>query len=157
MEPLNVSSFSIKPISAFRSDARNLIQQLNSHNLSHCAPKDCHLMTPEEIEDKDCTLLGAFAGSVLVGIGAICFHEDYAEVKRMFVLPKARGTGVAEGILSELSHLARSRDVSKIKLETSQKFKAAVRFYEKNGFTACSQFGSYIDGPMNYYMEKTVN
>ena len=57
-------------------------------------------------------------------------------LRKMFVKPAARGpAGVAQALLDTALAHGRDRGVSAVWLGTTDRFKAAHRFYEKNGFT----------------------
>ncbi|WP_041855649.1 GNAT family N-acetyltransferase [Candidatus Korobacter versatilis] len=76
-------------------------------------------------------------------IGTIALKDignRQAVLRKMFVAPEARGKehGVALALLTTLLDWARPRGVKEIFLGTTDKFKAAHRFYEKNGFEAVS-------------------
>jgi N-acetylglutamate synthase-like GNAT family acetyltransferase len=60
-----------------------------------------------------------------------------AALRKMFVAPGWRGDerGVARALLGTALSWARSNGVSAIYLGTTAQFRAAHRFYEKNGFT----------------------
>lgn len=61
--------------------------------------------------------------------------DDAAALRKMFVKPVARGpVGAAQALLDTALDHARAHGVSAIWLGTTEKFKAAHRFYEKNGF-----------------------
>lgn len=73
---------------------------------------------------------------------------DVAEIKRMFVVPDARGQSyqgqyVGEYLLQALSQEAQDRGWLVLKLETGKTMTRARRFYERHGFHECSVFGSY--------------
>ncbi|QGP80955.1 GNAT family N-acetyltransferase [Sphingobium sp. CAP-1] len=59
-----------------------------------------------------------------------------AALRKMFVAPSHRGgvTGVAQALLDALLVAARDRGLTHIWLGTTDRFRAAHRFYEKNGF-----------------------
>jgi N-acetylglutamate synthase-like GNAT family acetyltransferase len=59
-----------------------------------------------------------------------------AALRKMFVAPAWRGdaSGVARALLETLLSWAHATGVSEIYLGTTAQFKAAHRFYEKNGF-----------------------
>ncbi|MEA2707725.1 MAG: putative acetyltransferase [Phycisphaerales bacterium] len=82
-----------------------------------------------------------------VGCGGIAFEEGFAEVKRMYVRPRARGRDVAGTILARLEHEAGARGVTRLTLETGDERHAAIRFYERVGFTRCAAFGAYAAMP----------
>jgi N-acetylglutamate synthase-like GNAT family acetyltransferase len=72
-------------------------------------------------------------------IGTICLldiGDRRAALRKMFVQPVFRGSaqGVAQELLRTLLAWAEERGVCEIFLGTTPFFKAAHRFYEKNGF-----------------------
>jgi len=145
------------PISPFRDDVRDLMNQLNAHHLSHCSPEICHLTTAEEIANFDHLMVGAFSDEQLCGMGAIKFMADYGEITRMFVVDEFRGTGIAKQILDRLVEAAIERNLRSVKLETSLKFTRAVRLYQSYGFANCAPFSDYVHAPYNAYMEKQLS
>lgn len=145
-----------QPISPLREDVRYLITQLNQHHLSHCPPDVCHLAQAEQLVEMDCVMVGAFDESVLCGMGAVKFFDDYAKITRMFVLDEYRGNRIGNTILTKLIELVKERKLPVVKLETSEKFKAAVKLYRLNGFKVCVPFGEYVSSAQNLYMQKTI-
>ena len=98
------------------------------------------------------TVLGAWNGETLMGIGALKrLGDDTAELKSMRILPEFLGKGVARAILSELVTLARAEGLSRLSLETgtSEEFRPAIALYTKNGFVAGEAFSEYANGPHN--------
>ncbi|RDS85664.1 GNAT family N-acetyltransferase [Dyella psychrodurans] len=63
--------------------------------------------------------------------------EHNVALRKMFVAAKYRGSewGVAKKLLHTAIHWARHHDVQSIFLGTTEKFRAAHRFYEKHGFS----------------------
>ena len=79
-----------------------------------------------------------------VGCGAIkFFSENSAEVKRMFVLPKARGKGSAQQILLELESWAKDLGYANCILETGKRQVEAVQFYHKSKYQVIPNYGQY--------------
>ncbi len=78
-----------------------------------------------------------------VGCGGVAFEDGLAEVKRMYVRPRARGQGVAQALLARLESETRARDFDRLVLETGDAQKPAIRFYQRAGFTPCPAFGAY--------------
>jgi putative acetyltransferase len=74
--------------------------------------------------------------------------DGFAEVKRMYVRPTARGCGAARAILSRLEDEARARNIRRLVLETGDIRHAAMRLYERAGFTRCAAFGAYATMPL---------
>ena len=132
------------------------MQSLNAHNLSHCPPEICHLVTAEQLADADCLMIGAFNEGQLCGMGAIKFMENYGEITRMFVEEQYRRNGIANRILHLLTQVAIQRNLKSIKLETSVNFTSAVRLYESTGFVPCTYSPNGVHAPHNTYMEKKL-
>jgi GNAT superfamily N-acetyltransferase len=72
-----------------------------------------------------------------------------AEVKRLYVRPRARRAGVARAIMHELEQLARAGGFNEIWLETGLPQTGALRLYESLGYTRIAGFGDYKDEPDN--------
>jgi putative acetyltransferase len=82
--------------------------------------------------------------------------ETVAEVKRMFVVPEARGTGVSTAILQALEGFGRERGWRRLLLETGDAQPDAVRFYTREGYTRIPGFGHYADSPSSLCFEKLL-
>ncbi|NQX11253.1 GNAT family N-acetyltransferase [Microbacteriaceae bacterium VKM Ac-2855] len=68
-----------------------------------------------------------------------------AEIKRMYVTPSARGTGVSTALLRGLEEAAASAGVTELRLETGPAQPDAVRFYTREGYERIPNFGAYAD------------
>ncbi|MFE1774514.1 GNAT family N-acetyltransferase [Streptomyces sp. NPDC059008] len=66
-----------------------------------------------------------------------------AEIKRMFVLPEARGRGLARRILEVLEADARAAGRSRMVLETGIKQPEALQLYASCGYALVEKFGLY--------------
>jgi len=74
---------------------------------------------------------------IVVGtIGLIDIGNQQAALRKMFVKAAFRGSeyGVAQALLQELFNWSAANGLKTVYLGTTDKFKAAQRFYEKNGF-----------------------
>ncbi|WP_432534534.1 GNAT family N-acetyltransferase [Kineococcus arenarius] len=72
-----------------------------------------------------------------------------AEVKRMYVRPASRGSGVATAVLRELERAAGRLGVTRLLLETGTAQPEAVRFYEREGYGRIENFGPYAGEPLS--------
>lgn len=89
-----------------------------------------------------------------VSCAALANHGTYGEVKSMYVLPAARGMGVATKLLASIFDEARVQNLPRLKLETGMGLEAAQRLYHRNGFNNCRAFGNYpSEAPLSRYME----
>jgi GNAT superfamily N-acetyltransferase len=94
-----------------------------------------------------------------IGCGALrLLDAGAAEIKRMYVVPEARGTGVAVAVLRELEAHAQRLGVGTLKLETGPAQPDAIRFYEREGYRPIENFGPYQGEPLSrcYARELTV-
>lgn len=71
------------------------------------------------------------------------------EVKRMYVDPASRGSGVARALLRALEETARSRGAVRLVLETGTLQPDAVRFYSREGYEAIPLFGAYAESELS--------
>jgi N-acetylglutamate synthase-like GNAT family acetyltransferase len=74
-------------------------------------------------------------------ISLLDIGNGQSALRKMFVLQHYRGpeTGTARNLLKTLLDWAKSKRLREIYLGTTPQFKAAHRFYEKNGFTEISK------------------
>ena len=78
-----------------------------------------------------------------IGCGAIRpISEDIAELKRMFSVNKASGTGTA--LLRYLEGEAKSLGYNEIRLETRKANTRAVAFYVKHNYQRIANYGPYV-------------
>jgi putative acetyltransferase len=92
-----------------------------------------------------------------VGTGALVLFGPWAELKRMWVVPDARGRGVSKAILVALEAEARSEHVTILKLETGVENLAALGLYTLAGFRLRGPFGDYRADPLSVFMEKRLS
>jgi GNAT superfamily N-acetyltransferase len=92
-----------------------------------------------------------------LGCGGVRKLEgDEAEVKRMFVSPSSRGSGVSTAILSRLEEFGRERGWHRLVLETGDQQPDAIRFYTREGYIRIPNFGYYADSPASRCYEKVL-
>ena len=65
------------------------------------------------------------------------------EIKRMYVVPDARGSGVADALLAAVERRAPDEGVSRVVIHTGDRQLAALRFYERHGYTPIDVFPPY--------------
>lgn len=69
------------------------------------------------------------------------------ELKRMFVVPAARGSGIADELLAAVERIAADAGSTVLRLETGTRQPEAIRFYERSGFAAIPRYPPYLDDP----------
>ena len=71
------------------------------------------------------------------------FDQKTVEIKRMYVSPEKRGTGIAQKIMQELEDWARELNYEKCILETGKRQVEAVHFYHKCNYKMIENYGQY--------------
>ncbi len=72
-----------------------------------------------------------------------------AEVKRMYVVPRARGRGLARLMLAHLERTAGEAGAEAMVLETGIEQPEAIALYLSSGYTAIPGFGFYRESPIS--------
>ena len=72
-----------------------------------------------------------------------------AEIKRMYVVPHARGAGVARRMLAHLESTAAAAGFDALVLETGLRQPEAMALYESSGYVPVPGFGYYRDMPLS--------
>jgi putative acetyltransferase len=99
--------------------------------------------------------LVAFDDGVAVGCGGLrTLDGSHGEIKRMYVVPERRGTGVSTALLSALEGEARGRGWDRLVLETGDQQPDATRLYEREGYSRIPNFGYYADSDLSICYEK---
>ncbi|MCW2600469.1 MAG: family N-acetyltransferase [Frankiales bacterium] len=114
--------------------------------------------TPPTAEDIAVFLVARDAQSGRpLGCGALRRLDDTsAEVKRMYVVTEARGTGVATALLRSLEHRAAAQGWRMLRLETGTEQPEAMRFYEREGYAPIDNFGPYAGSPISRCYERVL-
>lgn len=66
--------------------------------------------------------------------------EDVCEMKRLFLLPNARGLGVGKALTERVVEAARARGYRELRLDTLPAMNAAIDLYEKAGFRRVASY-----------------
>ncbi|WP_225846052.1 GNAT family N-acetyltransferase [Streptomyces sp. HPF1205] len=85
------------------------------------------------------------------------FEDGDAEIKRMFVVPEARGRGLARRLLAELEASASAAGRTRMILETGLKQPEAIALYESSGYTPIRKFGYYRDDELSVCLGKALS
>ncbi len=79
-----------------------------------------------------------------------------AEIKRMYVVPAARGRGCARAVLATLESSARAAGADVLVLESGEKQPEALALYESAGYVPVPGFGVYRCSPLSRSMGKRL-
>lgn len=93
----------------------------------------------------DGVFLVAFGAGGPVGSGGVTFRSrDFAEIKRMWVDPAARGRGLGRQILAALETAAIGAGHSVVRLDSNRALTEAHALYQRCGYT---EINRYNDNP----------
>jgi putative acetyltransferase len=129
------------------NEVRVLVGELNDELGALYPPEQRHGLALEAIFEPHIRFFLARRDGVAVGCGGVAMFEDFAEVKRMYVRPQARGQGVADAILAKLVGVTRDAGLSVLRLETGISSFPALAFYRRSGFRDCAAFAPYASLP----------
>lgn len=118
--------------------------------------ESCHFLDIKDLCTPEIAFFVVKDGTATIGCGALSTQPGYGELKSMFVDPAARGKGAATLLLTHLTELARSKNLPLLRLETGEKLTAAIKLYERHGFTRRPPFGDYPDHPDSTFMERQL-
>lgn len=95
-------------------------------------------------------------GRALACGGVTRFDESRGELKRMYVLPEARGRGLGRLLLDELERHARELGFGALVLETGDKSDAALALYRRSGFASIRCWPPYDSRELSLCFEKPL-
>ncbi|HTT27962.1 MAG TPA: GNAT family N-acetyltransferase [Solirubrobacteraceae bacterium] len=139
--------------------ARKLIAELNAELSRDYPPAQrFHSLAAEEVAEGAGAFLVVWLDGAPTGCGAVrMLSPDVAELKRMYVVPDARGRGLSRAILSALEDRAAALGATRVVLETGDKALAALALYESAGYVHIPCFGAYAASPTSICFEKGLS
>lgn len=150
--------FELRVVPYDHPDAVALIDQLQQFYLDRYGGTDDTPVDPAEFAPPRGLFFVAYDGSgdasAPVGCAGWRTHagnpllrDSDVEIKRMYVVPSARGRGYARRLLDALERTAREAGHKRVVLETGIEQPEAIRFYQRNGYTPIEPFGFHHDDP----------
>jgi len=118
-----------------------------------------HLEAIDDLRKDNVLLVGCRCDGLLVASGAAKLMRDdgdYAEIKRVFVLPGYRGRGLSAKLMAYLENELHGRGVELLRLETGVRQPEALGLYRKLGYRERGPFGAYRSDPLSVFMEKRL-
>jgi GNAT superfamily N-acetyltransferase len=152
-----VSDLEIRPTRFGAPAARTLVAAAQADLAARYGDGDQNPIEALEFDPPEGAFLVAYLGGQPVACGGwrTLSHfadeaeiaDDVAEIKRMYAVPTARGTGVASALLTALEDSARTHGMRRVVLETGELQPEALRFYRKNGYEQIPNYGYYRAEP----------
>ena len=132
-----------------------LLSRLDAHLMDLYPAEHNHLLSVSQLLSPEVSFVAARYRDTVVGCGALVRRGSaYAEIKRMFVEPRARGNRIGERILQHLEQVAASEGFTVLRLETGARQPEALRLYERAGYQRIGPFGEYGPSEASVFMEK---
>ena len=135
-------------------DIRALVEELDAYFAALYPAESNHLLDIETLCLPPMRFFAARRSGEAVAIGGIWLHEDYAEIKRVYVPERARGLGLGRAIMARLEAEALAEGRSLLRLEAGIHQPEALGLYEALGYVRRGPFGEYGPDPVSVFMEK---
>jgi GNAT superfamily N-acetyltransferase len=81
---------------------------------------------------------------------------DHGEIKRVYVVPEARGRGLSRLLMDGLLELARDTGYTWMQLETGDVQPEAIGLYETSGWTRVPNYGQYVEDPRSVCFGRSI-
>jgi putative acetyltransferase len=140
-----------------QEEVRALLAQSDAYHAGLYPAESNHLLPASELARENVRFLVARIDGSVVGCGALLLGEHgEAEIKRMFVVPSARGRRLGRALLLALEDAAIAAGIGVIRLETGVKQVPALALYRSQGYGERGPFGSYREDPLSAFFEKRI-
>lgn len=135
--------------SLVQASVAEMLQRYDGRGGSGAEPRTAEFESPAG------AFLVGFEGEAPVACGGICRYDDATgEIRRMYVAPGWRGTGLSRHILAALEQEARALGYRAIRLETGNRQPEAVGLYRSTGYEPIPRYGPYVDDERSLCFEK---
>jgi GNAT superfamily N-acetyltransferase len=131
------------------------VAELNQRSTHGFDPSAGATALPHEVRPPAGEFLVAYLHDEPVGCGAVKHHPDApAEIKRMWIAPRARGLGLGRRLLETLEASARDAGATTAHIETSAVLAEALALYRATGWVEVPRFN---DEPFaDHWLEKRL-
>lgn len=158
------SALRVQRVGYEHPDARILIGELQDEYVVRYGEQDITRVRPAEFSPPLGLFLLGYADGRAVASGGWRRHDvsgegfqrDDAELKRMYVVPAARGRGFARFMLAALERSAKSAGCRRVVLETGTRQPEAIALYRAEGYHEIPKFGAYQDDELSRCFAKTL-
>jgi putative acetyltransferase len=136
---------------------RVMVEELDAYLVPLYPAESNHLLDIETLRQPEMRFFAAHRGDEVVAIGGCWLHGDYAEVKRIYVAPAARGLGLAKLMMQRIEAEAMACGRLLARLETGIHQPESLGLYRRLGYVDRGAFGDYpTDDPNSVFMEKVL-
>ena len=91
-------------------------------------------------------------------VGHACLRrlDGELEITRMYVVPSRRGSGIADELLATMEQAARDEGARRVIIHTGDRQHAALKFYDRHGYTPIPVYPPYEDVTYSLCFEKVL-
>lgn len=112
-------------------------------------------LTPEDVEPPHGRMLVAYREGEPVGCVALKrLDPQFAELKRLYVVPEERGSGIARALISRLEEIAREAGYSAIRLDTGIRQPGAQALFRSSGYEETADYNG--NPAASFWFEKRL-
>ena len=138
--------------------ARELVAAMEAwvtENFGPATPDRTSTVTADEMAPPDGVFVLLYEdGAVVAGGGLRRLDDEVAEIKRMFVVPAARGRGHGRRVLDELEVAAAELGYRRLRLDTAQSLTTAIALYRGAGYRDIPDYNG--NSYASYWGEKVL-
>ncbi len=153
----------LERVSIAHPDAALLIEEVQAEYVQRYGSRDDSPIDPGHFEPPEGAFFVGYLDAVPVVSGAwrrstvtAYGTSRTAEIKRMYVVPGARGRGLARAVLARLELSAVEHGAEAMVLETGLRQPEAIALYESSGYLPVPGFGYYRGEPLSRCFAKAV-
>ena len=158
------SGWRIEALPITHPDAALLVEEVQGEYVARYGGRDETPIDPTYFDHPDGAFFLGYLDGRPVATGAWRRRPDVvveggsiaAEIKRMYVVPWARGLGLARAMLAHLEHTARAAGADVMVLETGIRQPEAIALYESSGYLPIPGFGYYKDAPLSRCLARSL-
>lgn len=154
--PGRMLALTLRPVPLAHPDAQHLVARVQAEYVERYggqgeSPIDLHEFDSPGgaffvgYADGEPVAMGGWRRTTVRALGG----TDVAEIKRMYVVPEARGRGWSAQVLAHLEVTAADAGVDVLVLETGIRQPEAIGLYTSRGYERVPGFGHYRDSPLS--------
>ena len=161
-----VISTQLRQVDYHAADAQLLIDEVQQEYVRRYGGPDGTPVRSDEFAPPNGYFIVLYDAGRPVAMGGWRFSEEarvalgdpgrVVELKRMYVIPAARGFGHARTVLAHLEHTAAQAGAGRIVLETGAMQPEAVGLYRSAGYQPIPAFGHYADSVHSIHLGKRL-
>jgi DNA-binding MarR family transcriptional regulator len=96
----------------------------------------------------------ALSDGLPIGCVGLKGGANYAEIKRLWIAPSARGLGLAKRLMAKIEDIARDLGITTLRLDTNRALPEAIALYSNSGWTEIDRFND--DPYPDFFFEKRL-